>query len=371
MFVSPCSIHGDATVYCEDMKTKDESVRTCENRLSEQPGIQNAPPSGSRIGTDAASVSNDFARVAMLFAAFLAFFLASWPTVLSFDLWGFKDRGSFLNLDYLLEKHLRLGVDTYYAYGLLPVFIQHWMFVIFGRTHWPVIGLGIVYLLLMAVFWGASFASSQQVALLVDCLDANRTAGHLGRPYSLSLAAPIIDSFLLAFRATRTPRPCVCYRFDGCFAHPSMTLVLTALVGMAILTQWITNADRSIRALAREFAPGAIAGIVLATTLGLAFGWRSLLVTLSPFNGRAHYQAVHYGFFRSGLPFWHPKGVNFKYYLGSPAGWWLVSTFLLAGLAVLAVIGVLRRRRLDPAATFVIFCACIQVVYYRFRVRSD
>ena len=51
-------------------------------------------------------------RVASILGMFAAIYLLSWPVVFSLDLWILKDRGSFLNLDYLLDQHLRLGAGS-------------------------------------------------------------------------------------------------------------------------------------------------------------------------------------------------------------------------------------------------------------------
>jgi hypothetical protein len=91
-------------------------------------------------------------RFFFILTEFLFIYAVSWPIVFSLDLWVFKDRGSLLNLDYLLEKHFRLGVDTYYAYGLLPILVQHLLFAAFGRGHWPMVGCAVVALILVAAF---------------------------------------------------------------------------------------------------------------------------------------------------------------------------------------------------------------------------
>jgi len=91
--------------------------------------------------------------LSIFLVAFFGLFFLSWPTVLSLDLWVFKDRGSFLNLDTLLGQHLRLGVDAYYSYGLLPVWIQHLLFRVFGAGYGPLLGCTVVTIALMALFW--------------------------------------------------------------------------------------------------------------------------------------------------------------------------------------------------------------------------
>jgi len=106
----------------------------------------------NRVSPPKVALQSIQANFVTFFGVFTAIYLVSWPIVFSLDLWILKDRGSFLNLDYLLDKHLRLGVDTFYSYGLLPVAIQHWLFVLFGRGYWPLLGCAVATMTLMAVF---------------------------------------------------------------------------------------------------------------------------------------------------------------------------------------------------------------------------
>ena len=89
----------------------------------------------------------------LLLVVFAALIALSWPILFSFDLWVLKDRGNLLNVDYLLEQQLRLGVDAYYIYGLLPVSLQHLAFAVAGRGYWPLLAFDVPYVLLTAFFW--------------------------------------------------------------------------------------------------------------------------------------------------------------------------------------------------------------------------
>jgi|GEM_PF-4549528 hypothetical protein len=91
-----------------------------------------------------------------LSVVFLALFIASWPVVFSFDLWVFNDRGNLLNVESLLDSGLRLGVDTYYSYGLLPTLLQHLAFT-FGSGYWPMLGLSLAALFALAFVWAHIF----------------------------------------------------------------------------------------------------------------------------------------------------------------------------------------------------------------------
>lgn len=91
-------------------------------------------------------------KFGLLLTAFLILTLASWPILLSFELWVLYDRGSLLNLDRLWSEGLTPAVDVYYSYGLLPVLLQRVAFS-FGRGYWPMIVCTFLALTVLALIW--------------------------------------------------------------------------------------------------------------------------------------------------------------------------------------------------------------------------
>ena len=207
----------------------------------------------------------------VLFAAILASFtiliLVSLPEVLSLDLWVFKDRGSLLNVDYLLDEHLRPGVDFYYSYGLLPLLLQRVLFWLFGRGFWPLLGFDGVYIVLTAVGWTLLIQQLEQrrLALLaVVALSPILLWVNPNLPYCLVLLS-IIFSLVLVSRG-RTDWALATAAI-GCVSVPSLPLLLVALLLAIIVCQWWIGGERTLIALVRRLLPGALAYLALAVLL--------------------------------------------------------------------------------------------------------
>lgn len=292
--------------------------------------------------------------------AFFGVFILSWPIVFSFDLWILRDRGQFLNLDYLLDKNFRLGVDTYYSYGLLPVLIQRVLFIVFGRGYWPLLGCTVVYVGLMGAFWTRLsshmppgriwLASVVAISPLLILVNPNL-------PYTL-VQLSIVFALLLVLE--RRLDIALAVSVIGCLSVPSLPLVLAALLAVLITIDWWLNSDRSFGYLIRQFMPGASTYILLVLLLVLVFGWQSVLATALPFQGANFYKIMQFGLFSS---FLLPKSATFRYYLANPVFWWVASTLALFAFSALGIQTMFRRRALDPANTFIVLCAILHGVF--------
>lgn len=302
-----------------------------------------------------------------ILAAFFLTLALSWPIVLSFDLLVFKDRGSFLNLDYLLARHFRLAVDTYYSYGLLPVLIQHLLFTGFGRGYWPMITFTVATLIPMAGFWAlflrhlpeqriwlVTVVAISPILFLVNCT----------LPYSLVQLSML---FALLFVLERRLDIALAVSVVGCLSVPSLPLVLTGLLLFLIVADWWINSDRSAAYLIRHLAPGACTYALLALILSLSYGYRSVLATALPILGMRFYKAVNYGGLTALMAFLHPTGHSLEYYfaycLGTTVSWWVASTLLLFVFGVVSIGIMFRRRALEPAHSFVAVCAILMAVF--------
>ncbi len=305
----------------------------------------------------------DIARFLSILSALLFTTLVSWPELLSCDLWAFKDRGSFINLDYLLDKHLRLGVDTYYAYGLLPVSIQRGLFYVFGRSHWPLIGFDFLYLVLIAIFWTYLLRHVGRPNMWCFGIVAITPILHWTNPILPHALLQLSLLFSLLFVLRRRMDIALAVAVAGCFCHPSLSLVMAGLLTGAIVTDWWIGKDRSISVLARQLFPGLLCGSLLVLGLSLEFGGGSVVATVLPLRGVEHYRAVNYGLFTSGLPFLWPRGANLNYYIGSRAGWWIISTILLMVLGCFAFVRIVRSQKLEAMAVAVVLSAMIHGVF--------
>ena len=305
-----------------------------------------------------------------IFGAFIALNLIAWPILFSLNLWILKDRGSFLNLDYLLERHLRLGVDTFYCYGLLPVAIQHWLFALFGRGYWPLIGCAMVTAALIALFCALLLRELPRewiwlVAMIALSQMMNIVNPNL--PYELvQLSLLYAVLFVLRGRA-EIALPIAA---AGCWAVPSLTLIMTALVAVVIVVIWMTTEPRSLSGLAKKLAPGVVVYALLGAALALEFGWASVAATATPLAGMRFYRDIHYGTSNAILDFLYPAAHHgfswLAYALLTPALWWMVSTICLAVFGARAVLAIIVRRRLDPMNTAIVLCAAIHIALIAF-----
>jgi hypothetical protein len=316
-------------------------------------------PQKTRLGTTV--------HFALILGVFTAIYLLSWPVVFSLDLWILKDRGSFLNLDYLLEQHLRLGVDTFYSYGLLPVAIQHWLFVLFGRGYWPLLGCAIATMILVALFCALLLRSLPKAAIWLVAILA---LGRILNPVNPNLPYSLVELsllFALLFVLMQRLEISLAIAAIGCWSVPSLPLVMTAALAAFLFIDWLIKPHRSVLSLVRSFAPGALTYCALAFLLAWQFGWASVLATATPLAGMSFYKQVHYGSGAALMEFLHPWGYSsfryLSYVLFNPAGWWVVSTLVLVVFAILAARRMAISRRLDPRDMAIVLCALIQTVF--------
>ncbi len=310
-------------------------------------------------------------RTALQFSAFLAWFatihLLSWPIVFSLDLWILKDRGSFLNLDYLLEQHLRLGIDTFYSYGLLPVLLQHWLFVVFGKGYWPLLGCAAATMVLMALFCtlllrylpreAVWFIAVFAMSRIINTVNPNL-------PYSIVQLSIL---FALFFVLVGRLEVSLAVSAIGCWSVPSLPLVMTVLLAIIIVVQWSMSPSRSSGKLFRALLPGVLTYLGIGAVLAIEFGWKSVLATATPLEGMAFYKKENFGSGQALMQFLHPSGYSSSYYVAytflTPVFWWILSTLGLIALAIMAFRSMLLHRALDPRSLAIILCAAIQVSF--------
>jgi len=317
----------------------------------------------------------NLARLSAILFSFCVLDLLSWPIFFSYWLWVFADRSNFLNLDYMLAEHIRLGIDAYYAYGLLPVFIQHVLFAMFGRGYWPMIGCTIVVLILMAVFWSrfVRVVSNRWIYVVaVIAITPFLLWVNPNFPYSLVQLSML---FALLFLLEGKPEIALAVSAVGCFSVPSLPLILTGLLGLYLIVDWWTGGHRSMSALAKRLAPGILTYVLLAAGLSAFFGLRSVLATALPVMGVKFYYGSKRFDFSDLITFVHPGGHSVKYYIayyiGTPAGWWILCTIALVVMGALAARTMIRNRRLDPRHAVVLFSALLQLFFLCIAYRGD
>jgi hypothetical protein len=108
--------------------------------------------------------------------------------------------------------------------------------------------------------------------------------------------------------------------------------------------------------------------------LAAFFGFQSVLATVLPTQGSAHYKAVGYGVFTSLGTFLFPgrdgvlHGSLLRYYLFDRATWWMLSTAVLTVLGGYAAYSLLFEPRAGTARTdatlaAVVLCALVQLIF--------
>ncbi|MGA3345138.1 MAG: hypothetical protein ABSC76_09750 [Terracidiphilus sp.] len=321
----------------------------------------------NRVSPPKVALQSIQANFVTFFGVFTAIYLVSWPIVFSLDLWILKDRGSFLNLDYLLDKHLRLGVDTFYSYGLLPVAIQHWLFVLFGRGYWPLLGCAVATMALMAVFCafflrGLPSEPMWLVAMLAMSRILNPVNPNL--PYSIVQLSLL---FALLFVLLGRMDVSLAIAAVGCWSVPSLPLVMAGLLAAFLFLDWLIKPHRSLQNLLRAFAPGVLTYLGLAILLAFEFGWRSVLATATPLAGMGFYKQIGFGTGEALMQFLHPSGYDSRFYLAyslfTPVSWWVVSTLSLLVFAILAARRMVIQRALNPRDMVIVLCSLIQGVF--------
>lgn len=287
----------------------------------------------------------------------------SWPVVLSFDLWVLKDRGSLLNADVLLDEHLRLGVDTFYAYGLLPILVQRIAFHAFGRGAWPMIGLNFVYLLGMAAFC-ASFRprlpdgriwTIALLALSPVMFWVNPTF-----PYCFVVLSML---FALLFVLERRYDIALAVATIGCVSVPSIPIVLALSLGALIVIDWFATPGRKLRDLVRNLVPGIATYLALLVLSIVVFGWSSTIATLTPLSQLGHYRAAHYD---NVLAYLQIGKHILPWYFGNRPAWWMFGTLVLLVAAGRSAASAFALRRFEPVDAFLITCAFVHVVFFAF-----
>ena len=327
------------------------------------PGTAHAGNSAYVLGTD----RRVLVQFAWILGVFSAIYLFCWPVVFSLDLWILKDRSSFLNLDNLLSEHMRLGVDTFYSYGLLPVAIQHWLFALFGSGYLPLLGCAIATMILIALFCALYLrflprewvwmASILVMARMVNIVNPNL-------PYELVQLSLLFA--LLCVLAGRLDLGLAAAAV-GCWSVPSLPLVMAVSLTLLIVLDWFLKPSRSAQGLILALAPGIGTYLGLGVLMAIEFGWSSAVATATPLAGMRFYRQVNFGTGHALLEFLHPAGHSLLYYvtysLFTPVIWWVFCTVSLTIFGLMAVRRMALQRALDPQDTAIALAALIHVMF--------
>jgi hypothetical protein len=293
--------------------------------------------------------------------------LASLPILFSFDYWVMGDRSSHLNLDFLFQEHQILGVTACYSYGLLPVFIHHVVFEIFGRDYKPMLGCilasDVLYVFMWTLFLKQLPRGRQWLiavlAIVPILFEVNPNLAYCVVDVSMLFALLFVlqGKLPLAFAAAVV----------GCFGVPSLPIVLSLLLFGCIVVEWWVEGHGRPGTLLRRLLPGVLTYAGLFTGLGLFFGFRAMLATALPINGVKFYN--HSGWLGLGrsMVFFHPSGHSFKYYLGyyplTTVTWFMFALLVLGIVSFKSLPTILVRGRFHPARLCMAICFVLIVIF--------
>ena len=316
--------------------------------------------SGSVDGSQSALYATRFMQLA---AVFLLLAVIAWPVVFSFDLWVLKDRGSLLNLDYLLDEGFHPAVDTYYLYGLLPVLIQRVLFKLFGRGYWPMLACTVVYWLATAALWAnlsQHLPRARRWWLAILFLAPILIWINPNFPYCLVQLSLLSSILFVLERRADLALACAAV---GCWSVPSLPIAMAGLLGLLIAIEWLGQPQPNARDLIRRFAPGAAVYAAIGLLLVAVFGWASVAATAISTRGAEFYKAVHFSLLGSGREFLFPPNAGVKFYLTTRAGWWIAANLMLICLSLSSLCALIRNRNLDRRHVAILLCASLYYIY--------
>ena len=287
------------------------------------------------------------------------------PHDLSFFMFAFGDRGSWLVVQYLTAHGYRPTIDFGFPYGLLPIVVGRAWFGMFGLTP-AAFKLAMVAGGLAMAFGMARFASAMRLSRIGQALMI--VALPMAIQSSLPSLSHLLEAVLLCLALGEHSRgnrgAALALATAACFAKPALGylygFLLLALIVAACRRRGEAGDKSKMdwHALGWTLMPAAVTGAILLVVLGSVYGVRPLLASVLPLNGMQIYQTNHFGFFTPwSRTFWDPTDRAIGDYLGTIAPFWMGSTVWLA----LAALGAGWRLLRTPEGEFrrrdeIIFC---------------
>jgi len=273
-----------------------------------------------------------------------ALLLVQLPSVYNFQTFVLYDPGSVLRSDWLIAQGLSPTIDFGYSYGLLSLIYGRLVFALGGRT--PEMYLIGTWLMEMLMALGlARFAMRWNWAARALLIVA---APHAVHPIYLALTHPIEGALLIhavadladGRRARALALTSACLFVKPSLAYALGLVLLISIVGEQRRER--AGGGRTLKYLAASLSPAALTAVFCAALIGGCFGWRPLLNSILPFTAKKSYAALGFGFFGSGRGFWAPElngvGDYLRYYITTPAGFWIVASLSLFAFCAAAII---------------------------------
>jgi hypothetical protein len=259
-------------------------------------------------------------------------FLLQLPTIYDLATFALFDPGVTLRTDLLLTQGFIPTIDFGYPYGMFPLMIGRVWFAALGRT--PLAYVVFMFIAEAFILWGLWRITSRgawQYSLLLFAALPHAIIPvylHLTHPLEAALIIHAIADLLDQRRARALAIATV-----SLFVKPVMGYVFGFLVILLLAVNVIRKRE-SLSDAVNTLRPAALIAIVCTLISVWRYGFTVAYNSLIPANGAQSYQALDFGFFGNGKTFWLPRlatAAQFaKYYLFTPAGFWIVCTLLAA-----------------------------------------
>jgi hypothetical protein len=284
------------------------------------------------------------------------FFAVHFPSLASTFEFLLGDAGASLKLDALLDAGLRPAVDFGYTYGPLSAVASQLGYSLIGRT--APAHLFLVGLLCVGALWGLARCMARLergwTGLVMAALFAQPLVRNSGFNLTYGFEAACLLHALAAHLHGRRERALV-WAVLAALVKPSMGILYSA-----ILVGWILLRSLGPREAWRQLRPAVVTAALALGGCVVVLGWQSTLRTAIPLTGVTHYGALQPPLTKLLKTLVAPVGVNFNYYLGTLAGFWLLGSALLVLGALYSLRAVAQR---SPQAEAGVSCAVLHVAF--------
>lgn len=303
------------------------------------------------------------------FIAFLSF-IVQYQNYLTLDAL-LIDQGAALKANYLISNGFLPSVDFTYIYGLLPLVLGKVWLGIFGSSlqsffAWLLVSQIICCAILARITIIANLTNSGIIFISSSVLFFCLWGGQYSFTHSLE---PVFILLALSEHLLGKKGNALTFLVFGYFTKPSMSLVYAGLIFILFASDLI-QAKTNIKKVSREILPVILAVIFLVVSLSIIFSIDSVIASvLAPIKGAAVYKAYDYGLFGVGGRFLYFSGVRIGYYIGTPAGFWIVLTFTIFITALFFLFRIFSLKQDIHSNHVVKVIICIAVSHAIFIVR--
>ncbi|KFE68372.1 hypothetical protein [Hyalangium minutum] len=253
------------------------------------------------------------------------FFVAHLPTLGATVDFLLADAGASLKLEALLDAGLRPAIDFGYNYGPLSAVASQLGYSLLGRT--VTAHLILVALLCVGALTGLARCMARLengwTGLVMSVVFAQAIVRNLGLNLTYGLEAACL-LHALAFHLEGRRDRALMLAVLAALVKPSMGILYAG-----ILVGWILLRSSGLRETWARLWPAAVTAVVALGCSMVVLGFQSTLRTALPLSGMTHYEALEPPLTKLVNTLAAPPGVNFKYYLGSLSGFWILGSVVL------------------------------------------